>query len=308
MKLEGLMFDRMKEAVRRSVRTILKMEERFDDLRIMHGRMAADLNRAKTSKQLQDYEFKVFSQWGEDGILQRLIDCIEIKNRTFIEFGVEDFYESNCRYLMVNNNWSGFVLDGSQSNINRLRHSYFYWRHQLDAASSFITRNNINQLLASSGFDRDLGILSIDIDGVDYHVFEAITEFNPRILILEYNAVFGSERKITVPYADNFRRTRSHYSNLYFGASLAALTQLANRKGYTLVGTTSAGVNAFFIRNDLMNDSFEPHTAASAFTASRARESRDQQGNLTFLGGDDRIALIRGLPVYNVETERTEAL
>ena len=302
------MFDRMKEAVRRSARTILKAEERFDDLRIMHGGMAADLNRAKTSKQLQDYEFKVFSQWGEDGILQRLIECLEIKNHTFIEFGVEDFYESNCRYLMVNNNWAGFVLDGSRSNINRLRNSYFYWKYQLDTACSFITRGNINRLLASSGFDRDLGILSIDIDGVDYHVFEAITEFNPRIVILEYNAVFGSERKITVPYADDFRRTKSHYSNLYFGASLAALTHLANRKGYTLVGTTSAGVNAFFVRNDLMNDSLESHTAGSAFTLSRARESRDQQGNLTFLGGEDRIALIQGLPVYNVETGQTEVL
>jgi len=302
------MFDRMKEAVRRSARTILKAEERFDDLRIMHGGMAADLNRAKTSKQLQDYEFKVFSQWGEDGILQRLIECLEIKNHTFIEFGVEDFYESNCRYLMVNNNWAGFVLDGSRSNINRLRNSYFYWKYQLDTACSFITRGNINRLLASSGFDRDLGILSIDIDGVDYHVFEAITEFNPRIVILEYNAVFGSERKITVPYADDFRRTKSHYSNLYFGASLAALTHLANRKGYTLVGTTSAGVNAFFVRNDLMNDSLESHTAGSAFTLSRARESRDQQGNLTFLGGEDRIALIQGLPVYNVETGQTEIL
>ena len=302
------MFDRMKEAVRRSARTILKAEERFDDLRIMHGRMAADLNRAKTSKRLQDYEFKVFSQWGEDGILQRLIECLEIKNHTFIEFGVEDFYESNCRYLMVNNNWAGFVLDGSRSNINRLRNSYFYWKYQLDTACSFITRGNINRLLASSGFDRDLGILSIDIDGVDYHVFEAISEFNPRIVILEYNAVFGSERKITVPYADDFRRTKSHYSNLYFGASLAALTHLANRKGYTLVGTTSAGVNAFFVRNDLMNDSLESHTAGSAFTLSRARESRDQQGNLTFLGGEDRIALIQGLPVYNVETGQTEVL
>lgn len=298
----------MRETLRRSVRTILKAEDRFDDIRVMQGRILAELNRAKTSKRLQDYEFKVFSQWGEDGILQKLIECVEIKHRTFIEFGVEDFYESNCRYLMVNGNWSGFILDGSQTNINRLRSSYFYWRYQLDCACSFITRGNINQLLSRSGFDRDLGILSVDIDGVDYYVFEAISEFNPRILILEYNAVFGGERKITVPYSEDFRRTAAHYSNLYFGASLGALTHLANRKGYTLVGTTSAGANAFFVRNDLMTLSLESHTAAGAFTPSRARESRDTRGRLSHLGGDDRLALIRGLPVYNVETERLETL
>lgn len=302
------MFNRMKEVFRRSIRTHLKIEERFDELRVMHGKLISEIHSSKTTKILQDYEFKVFSQWGEDGILQKLIGCVEIANRTFIEFGVEDFYESNCRYLLMNNNWSGFVMDGSQINIDRMRHSYFYWKYQLDSVAAFITRSNVNQLLASSGFDHDLGILSIDVDGVDYYLFEAISDFRPRIVILEYNAVFGGDRKITVPYADDFRRTNSHYSTLYFGASLAALTHLANRKGYTLVGTSSTGVNAFFVRNDLMNDSLETHTAQSAFTMLRARESRDQQGRLTFLGGDDRINLIKGLPVYNVETQQLEAL
>lgn len=298
----------MKEAIRRSTRTILKMEERFDELRATQGRILAGLNSSKTSKQLQDYEFKVFSQWGEDGILQKLIECVDISNRTFIEFGVEDFYESNCRYLLMNNNWSGFVMDGSQVNIDRMRHSYFYWKYQLDSAAAFITRNNVNQLLAASGFDADLGILSVDIDGVDYYVFDAVSDFRPRIVILEYNAVFGSDRNITVPYADGFDRTKHHHSNLYFGASLGALTHVANRKGYTLVGTSSTGVNAFFVRNDLMNGSLQAHTAQSAFTMSRAREGRDRQGKLSLLGGDDRIKAIRGLPVYNVETHQTEAL
>jgi hypothetical protein len=156
--------------------------------------------------------------------------------------------------------------------------------------------------------DHDLGILSIDIDGVDYFVFEAITDFRPRILIFEYNAVFGRDRKISVPYSDNFQRTESHYSNLYFGASLAALTDLANKRGYTLVGTNSTGINAFFIRNDLMNDSLPALDAQSAFTMLRTRESRDRGGKLTLLEGDDRLDLIKGLPIYNVETGGLETL
>jgi hypothetical protein len=302
------MLDKIKRRVLRSITTLLKIEERLDDIKILHGKMIAEMNAAKKSKNIQDYEFKVFSQWGEDGILQKLIGCIDIRNKTFIEFGVEDFYESNCRFLLMNDNWSGFVIDGSASNIDRLRNSYFYWKYPLDSRASFITRGNINDILASSRLDHDLGILSIDIDGVDYFVFEAITDFRPRILIFEYNAVFGRDRKISVPYSDNFQRTESHYSNLYFGASLAALTDLANKRGYTLVGTNSTGINAFFIRNDLMNDSLPALDAQSAFTMLRTRESRDRGGKLTLVEGDDRIDLIKGLPIYNVETGRLETL
>ena len=81
---------------------------------------------------------------------------IEIKNKTFIEFGVEDFFESNCRFLLQKDNWSGFVIDGSSRKIQRLKASYFYWKHALNAQCSFITRENINQLLSISGFDKDV--------------------------------------------------------------------------------------------------------------------------------------------------------
>jgi hypothetical protein len=133
------MLDKIKRRVLRSITTLLKIEERLDDIKILHGKMIAEMNAAKKSKNIQDYEFKVFSQWGEDGILQKLIGCIDIRNKTFIEFGVEDFYESNCRFLLMNDNWSGFVIDGSASNIDRLRNSYFYWKYPLDSRASFIT-------------------------------------------------------------------------------------------------------------------------------------------------------------------------
>lgn len=233
---------------------------------------------------------------------------IEIKNKTFIEFGVEDFLESNCRYLLMKDDWSGFVIDGSSRNIDRLKKSYFYWKYHLVAIDAFITKENVNDLLTESGFDDDLGILSIDIDGNDYFVLEAISTFKPRILICEYNAVFGAARKISVPYESEFFRTRKHYSNLYFGASLAAITYLANKKGYSLVGTNTAGVNAFYVRNDLLNDKLEVLSAEDAYSPSKFRESRDERGNLTFITGEDRIKLIKGLPVFNVEKNIIEEL
>ena len=302
---------RLRQAVRRIATldsTLAGFDQRLDDLAIAQGIVLARLNESRSSTRLKDHEFKVFSQWGEDGILQYLTRAIEIKNTTFIEFGVEDFREANCRFLLMKDNWKGFVIDGSEVNIGRLRESNFYWKFQLDAIDAFITRENINGLLARSGFDEDLGILSIDLDGIDYYVLDSIDTFRPRILICEYNAIFGADRKISVPYDPRFQRTAGHHSNLYFGASLAALAYLADKKGYTLVGTCSSGGNAFFVRNDLLNQKLEALTPAEAFTPSHFRESRDEEGHLSFVGGEARLELIRGMPVLNVETGKIEPL
>ena len=281
---------------------------RFEQVKMNQGKILAQLNRSRSSKRLADYEFKVFSQWGEDGIIQRLIDVVELGDRTFIEFGVEDFFESNCRYLMMNDNFAGFVMDGSSDNIWACKNSYFYWRYALQAQQAFITRDNINELLKSSGFGQDLAILSVDLDGVDYWVTEAIEGFKPRILIHEYNATFGSERKISVPYDPAFQRNKAHSSNLYWGASLGALTYLAEKRGYSLVGTNSAGCNAFYVRNDLLSDKLEALSAERGYTESRYRESRDPSGKLTYISGAERLRVIAGLPVINVETGETEVL
>src|ERR1039457_532958 len=210
-------------ALKRSVATIDESSKKLDELKMNQGVLLAGLNERKRSTNLKHYEFKVFSQWGEDGIIQRLVNVIEIKEKTFIEFGVEDFSESNCRFLLMKDNWSGFVIDGSASNISRLKQSDLYWKYDLAAVGAFITKDNINDLLAKSGFGRELGILSIDLDGNDYYVLEAIEFFSPRILICEYNAVFGPSRRISVPYDAGFVRRDKHLSCLYYGASLGAI-------------------------------------------------------------------------------------
>lgn len=283
-------------------------EGRFDQIKMNQGKILSHLNRARTSRRLQDYEFKVFSQWGEDGIIQRLIDVVKLEDRTFIEFGVEDFYESNCRFLMMNDNFRGFVMDGSTDNAEACQKSYFFWKHELRMRQAFITRDNVNDLLAESGFGPELAILSIDLDGVDYWVTEAIRGFSPRILIHEYNALFGGERKISVPYDPQFQRGEKHFSHLYWGASLGALTHLAEQRGYTLVGTNSACCNAFYVRSDLMSDKLEALSAEQAYEPSKYRESRDAAGGLTYATGAERQKLIAGLPVINVVTGAEEVL
>ena len=287
---------------------ITNINVHFDEIKINQGIILSQLNENKKSRRLEDYEFKIFSQWGEDGIIQHLTKSIEIKNKTFIEFGVEDFIQANCRFLLMKDDWKGFVIDSSKNNISRLQSLYFYWKYELNSLVAYITKENINDLLSKSGFKEDLGILSIDLDGNDYYILQAIENFKPRILICEYNAVFGEKRKISIPYQSDFNRTKSHYSNLYWGASLAAMTFLANKKGYSLVGTNSTCLNAFYIRNDLINSKVEVLTVEDSYFPSSFRESRDKLGNLTYITGNERLDVIRGLQVYEVEKQILEVI
>lgn len=295
------MLDGLKNALGR----LLKVGRELDDIKIAQGRILAELNANKKSTQLSDYEFRIFSQWGEDGIIQYLISKLAIKHKTFIEFGVEDFHEANCRFLLMKDNWSGFVVDGSARNIRQLRRSYFYWRHSLECKAAFITRENVDSILAESGFEKELGILSIDIDGVDYHVLSALQSWKPSIVIVEYNAVFGSARAVTVPYDRDFYRARKHHSNLYYGASLPAFRRLLVERGYVLVGTNSAGNNAFFVRKELLNDTVREAPLSECFRDSSFREARDLKSNLTFLTGAARRRAIADLPLIDVVSGET---
>lgn len=303
----------MIRALKRKISELIWFEirkvEYFERILVNQGRILTNLQATKlstTSSDLAMYEFSVFSQFGEDGIIQFLIQILEIKNKTFIEFGVEDFTESNCRFLMMKDNWRGYVIDGSAPNVERLRESYFYWKHQLSSQSAFINVENINSLLEKSGFDHDLGIMSIDLDGNDYFILSAVTDWRPRILICEFNPVFGPSRKITVPYDPSFKRYSRHHSGVYWGASLSALCSLAQQRGYVFVGINSAGHNAFFVRRDIFRPPLTETTPELAYTSPSFRDSRDQKGRLDFSDLSNRQQKIMGLPVLNIETNQIE--
>ncbi len=291
--------------IRDNLPRLARLDRRVDEVKINQGLMLCELQREKKSTVLSDFEFKVFSQWGEDGILQYLTRSISIHNRTFIEFGVEDFFESNCRFLLMKDHWHGFVIDGSEENIQRLQSSYFFWRHPLQARAAFITRDNVRGLLDESGFDREVGILSVDVDGVDYHLLEVLGEWRASIIVVEYNALFGPTRAVTVPYDPGFWRTKAHWSNLYYGASLAAFEKLLVDRGYALVGVNSVGSNAFFVRRDLLNDRIAETTAAACFRDSTFREGRDEAGRLTLRSARDSGHAVADLPLIDVQTNTT---
>jgi hypothetical protein len=259
-------------------------------------------NNQKTSiKNLSEVEFQVFSQGGEDGILQYLISKLEIPHKTFIEFGVENYLESNTRYLFLNNNWRGLVIDGSPEHIRYIDHDIAA-RGELHIESTFITKDNINDLLKKPGFDREVGILSVDIDGNDYWVWEAINVITPIIVIAEYNSVFGMNTYWSVPYDPSFVRRKKHPSQLYYGVSLGALCTLSAKKGYTFIGCNSKGNNAFFIRNDKMTSFISSKTLEEGYVRSNFREARDEKGWIT---GGNRIKAIAGLDITDIRTGAT---
>ncbi|MBT8534603.1 hypothetical protein G6725_01090 [Polynucleobacter paneuropaeus] len=288
-----------------TLRTLFTLNRDLDLIKINQGLILSKINSNKKYPTLSNYEFKVFSQWGEDGIIQHLTQNIDIKNKTFIEFGVEDFFESNCRFLLQKDNWNGFVIDGSSQNIERLRKSYFYWKHSINALCSFITRENIEELLSTSGFDKDIGLLSVDIDGVDYFVLEKLAAWTPRVLIVEFNAIFGMNRAVSVPYSSTFMRSNMHYSNLYYGASLPAFIHLANNMNMALVGVNSAGSNAFFVRRDLLNESVPEVFIDNYFIGAKFREGRDANGVLICQSGRGELTSIMQLPLVDVITQVT---
>lgn len=273
------------------------------------GKLLSNQQRVINSANLEDYEFKIFSQFGDDGIIQHLIKNVRVENCTFIEFWVEDYSESNTRFLMMNNNWSWFVMDGSTDSIKKIQSRKWYWRHELTCKPIFITKENINNLVSDSGFS-NLWILHIDLDGNDYWILEAMdfSKLNPSILILEYNAVFGADKAISVPYDAEFVRTKKHYSNLYFWASLKALNLLSEKKWYRLVGCNSAGNNAYFVRSDLLNERIHAVPLNRGYRESKFRESRDIDGNMSYVRGSQRLDLIANMPVINIETGETELI
>lgn len=285
------------------------LKEQHEQQLLATGALLSKQQYLMQNDKLSDYEFKIFSQFGDDGIIQYLIQHVKIENETFIEFGVEDYAESNTRFLLMNNNWSGFVMDGSADAMARLGSQPWFWKYNLEKKTAFIDKENINELLDSSGLS-NLGLLHIDLDGNDYYILEAIDfdRYSPSILILEYNAVFGKDRAISVPYDPSFVRYKKHYSNLYFGASLAALNYAANKKGYQLIGCNLAGNNAYFLREDLLTDRFPTLSVDEAFTDSKFRESRAENYSLSFLKGSERLEVIKGLDVVNVVTNQLEKL
>lgn len=179
----------------------------------------------------------------EELILSRLLRRYAVPRR-FVEFGFSG-WEFNCASLV--NEWEGLLVDGSEYNVTVAR---TILPRKIVAVTSWLTLENL-QTIREFAAAHPLGILSVDVDGNDYWFLQELIHTSPSIIISEYNSSFG-HKPVTVPYDPSFDRTKAHPSGLYFGASLSALTYLANNHGYALIDVGNSGINAYFVRRDLL--------------------------------------------------------
>lgn len=218
-------------------------------------------------KRLNKFEYQVYSQGGEDGIIAEIFKRIGVTNKVFVEFGVGNGLQNNTNHLLVNG-WRGFWLDGSAKYIQKIEktHSFLLQRKQLVLKHSFVTVDNVEMLFQGIGIPREFDLLSIDIDRNDYWIWKAIQHYRPRVAVIEYNALFRPGTQWVIPYHPEGVWDKT----CQFGASLTSLELLGRSKGYKLVGCSFTGVNAFFVREDLVSDYFlEPFTAENHYEPPR---------------------------------------
>jgi hypothetical protein len=260
---------------------------------------------------LWDAEFRVFSQFGEDGILDFLCTSLSIARPRIMEIGAGNFSECNSRFLAEARGASVYAVDGQHGLSRSIARMSLKWRTPLWAREVWVTPNSVPELEAEA---RELmggvDLLSLDIDGNDYWVLDSLSLQGTKIVVVEFNPYLGP-RPISVPRDDAFDRTTAHSSWLYYGASLQAFVHLLESKGFSLIGTTRAGNNAFFVTRNLLPLSGLVDASKDALLADSAswtiREMRDDRGELvpeqTVQAG---VEALTGLAVVNVLTQKLE--
>jgi hypothetical protein len=228
---------------------------------------------------LRDVGFKCSSQTDEDGILLYLFAVLGTTDKRCVEICAGDGRECNTANLILMHGWDGLLVDGDAANVERGRRFYAESRHTYVYPPRFlrawVTREHVNRLIEEHGIIGEVDLLSIDVDGVDYWIWDAMTAITPRVVIIEYNDILGPDRSCTVPYRDDFTArtypTTDGQPN-YLGASLRALAKLGAQKGYRLVGTNRYGYNAFFVRQGLGEHLLPAVAIEDCFTHRKVQE------------------------------------
>lgn len=287
------------------LRNYLKPE--INNLKFLLGQSAILSSRSASHnfKELWDAEVKVYSQWGEDGILDYICEAIGISKPNVIEIGSGNFIECNSRFLAESRNANIIAVDGRNDLTDTVKTSSVFWKSCIIPLVDWITPSKINSIiqLGESRFGK-IDIFSIDLDGNDYWILKEANLNQIDIVVLEYNPLFGAIKEVTVPRDDEFNRYKKHFSGLYYGASLKAYINLLSNKNFSFIGTNRVGSNAFFIKSNLL-DNFKISTPSNLekYVDWRIRESRDISGRLSYLSGKDRLEIIKELPLIELTTQ-----
>lgn len=234
-----------------------------------------------TGQPLPDFRtvgFRAFSQFDEDGILLYLFALLGATSRTAVEICAGDGIECNAANLLINHGWHALLFDGSPENMARGKRFYSRCRDTSISPPIFVNAwvepDNINKLITKNGYSGEIDLLTIDLDGMDYWVWQAITSVNPRVVVVEYQGGWEAEKSVTLPYRPQFSSWALSQGRWGIeGASLLALRKLAEQKGYRLVGCNRNETNAFFVRSDLGAEFLPEVSVASCLQTPRSRDT-----------------------------------
>ena len=235
---------------------ITQLTERYE---ITSGQNALNeirsLPKYDDARNLTRHGYKVFSGNDEDGIIAEIFDRIGTTNKTFVEFGVEDGLENNSLFLL-HKGWNGLWFEGNPESYRLIQYniSTFINNNALKVGLEWVAPDNINQNILKYGISGEIDLFIIDVDGNDYHILTELSAVDPRVIVLEYNALFPSNYS----WIMEFNKDHRWVASSYYGASLKAFETLLQEKGYSLVGCNITGNNAFFVRNDLLGEKFLP--------------------------------------------------
>jgi hypothetical protein len=258
----------------RKVNNLSHLDDRLFDAEARRAQLARVVLRERFTALFADGEgdeFQVFSQNGEDGILLGMLSKLGGVRKRFLEIGIEDGLECNTAVLGFVLGWDGVMVEGEAlraAAAKKLVSRMLMGRaNRVEVKQAFVTAENVSDLVGSWG----VGVLSIDVDGMDYWLWKAVPDEAADVVIIEYNASMGRERAVTAPYDAGFSATKAHASGYYHGASLKALEKLGRAKGYSLAAVDSAGVNAFFVRDAVRPETLAAREAAEIFRPHRMR-------------------------------------
>ncbi len=216
-----------------------------------------------------EVEFRAFSQNGEDGILLYIFSLMGSTNKRAVEICAGDGIQCNCANLIINHGWNALLVDGDEANVRAGRAYYSecpdtkWWPPTF--VNAWVLRDNVNSVIRAQAYEGEIDLLSLDMDGMDYWIWEALDCINPRVVVLEYQCIWGPDKSVTVPYDPSFVAEIVDGGANYSGASLAAFVKLGRRKGYRLIGCQRYGFNAFFMRSDIGQDIFPEIPTSECF-------------------------------------------
>ena len=257
---------------------------------------------------LDQSECKIFSQNGEDGILNYIISTLKIERPNFIEIGVGTYIEANTRFIYDRFSPKGIIIDSVNDLKNKVYSNVNSWKGDLRVVEEKISTENINNII-SKNCDFNVDIFSLDIDSIDYWIIDKLKPNISKIFVAEYNAVFGSSLEVTVPNLKDFERKKYHYSHLCYGMSLKALINIMKKKNFYFIGTNSIRNNAFFVSNDYPIDKYFKNLELNElndYVDSNIRESRDIKNNLNYLSSESKLKEIYDCEVIDVSLDKEE--